>query len=453
VTVTAPSRPPRPDELQALIEEAWQHARRRRRRRIRLALLVAGMVGIGGAVDTIGSADGGRSLTGGSRPTGAAVRVGGLPVRYWYTRTVVAAGATVIGIAEPSARETIETWIGTDGTWRQRVIEPSNASASSDAVIGGDGLFPPQANATGTVNGVAINNRNPGDGLFTWSELQSLPTSTTALRGRIGRAVAAQTTRDLNDYVLPGSRHRQIVARLRPRYFGGPAGQTGQALIAISDLEASPLPARLRAALFAVARTLPGVRATNGAHDALGRTGVALSQGGGPPLIFDPRTGKLLAGVSGTVITQGPVNSISAIPKHLTPIAEPRGLQPPEMAIEPRSGAPSTTFTIRLATPTAAAHFDVTPILAANMFGPTGPGCLYWFSRPSFVRIPPGIAATRAGNVTYTYQLSAGAIARLAWCPGRYQLLISPIWPLPAPRSPGPTDQQLSHAAAYFTVR
>jgi hypothetical protein len=453
MTVTAPPRPPGPDELQALIEEAWQHARRRRRRRIRFALLVAGMVAIGGVVDAIGSADGGRSLTGGSRPSGAAVTGAGLPVRYWYTRTVVAAGAPVIGIAQPSGRETIETWIGTDGTWRQRAIEPSNATASSDAVIGGDGLFPPQANATGSDNGAAMNSRNPGDGLFTWRELQSLPTSTTALRSRIREAVAAQTTRDLNDYVLPGSHHRQIVARLRPRYFGGPAGQTGQALIAISDLEASALPARLRAALFAVAKTLPGVRATNGARDALGRTGVALSQGGGLPVIFDPRTGTLLAGVSGTVVAQGPVNSITAIPKHLTPIAEPRGLQPPEMAIAPASGAPSTTFVIHLATPTAAAHSNVAPVLEANMFGPTGPGCFYWMSRPSFVRIPPGIAATRAGTVTYTYQLSAAAIARLAWCPGRYQLLISPIWQSPAPRSPGPTDQQLSHAAAYFTVR
>ena len=377
----------------------------------------------------------------------------GLPVRYWYTRTVVAAGAPVIGIAQPSGRETIETWIGTDGTWRQRAIELSNASVSSDEVIGGDGLFPPQANANGSVNGVAINNRNPGDGLFTWRELQSLPTSTTALRSRIERAVAAQTTRDLNDYVLPGRHHRQIVARLRPRYFGGPAGQTGQALIAISDLEASPLPTRVRAALFAVTKTLPGVRATNGAHDALGRTGVALSQGGGLPLIFDPRTGTLLAGVSGTVVTQGPVNSITAIPKHVTPIAEPRGLRPPEMAIAPRSGAPDTTFTIHLATPIAAAHSNVAPALEANIFGPTGPGCIYWMSRPSFVHIPPGTAATRAGTVTYTYQLSASAIASLAWCPGRYQLLTSPIWHSPAPRSPGPTDQQLSHAAAYFTVR
>jgi len=452
VTVTAPSRPPRPDELQALIEEAWQHARRRRRRRIRLALLLAGLVGIGGAVDVIGSADGGRSLTGGSRPSVAAVPGAGLRVRYWYTRTVAAAGAPVIGIAEPSGRETIETWVGTDGTWRQRAIEPSNAGASSDAVIDGDGLFPPQANATGSANGVAINNRNPGDGLFTSSELQSLPTSTTALRSRIERAVAAQTTRDLNEYVLPGRHHRQIVARLRPRYFGGPAGQTGQALIAISDLEAGPLPARLRAALFAVARTLPGVRATSGARDALGRTGVALSQGGGLPLIFDPRTGALLAGVSGTVLTQGPVNSITAIPKHVTPLAEPRGLRPPEMAIAPRSGAPSATFTIRLTTGTAAAHSNLAPVLEANVFGPTGPGCFYWMSRPSFVRIPPGIAATRADTVTYTYQLSAGSIARLAWCPGRYELLISPIWHSPAPRSPGPTDQQLSHAAAYFTV-
>ena len=453
MTVTAPPRPPEPDELQALIEEAWQHARRRRRRRIRIALLVAGIVAIGGVVDAIGSADGGRSLTGGSRPSGAAVTRAGLPVRYWYTRTVVAADAPVIGIAQPSGRETIETWIGTDGIWRQRAIELSNASVASDAVIGGDGLFPPQANANGSVNGVAINPRNPGDGLFTWRELQSLPTSTAALRSRIEPAVAAQTTRDLNDYVLPGRHHRQIVARLRPRYFGGPAGQTGQALIAISDLEASPLPARVRAALFAVAKTLPGVRATNGEHDALGRTGVALSQGGGLPLIFDPRTGTLLAGVSGTVVAQGPVNSITAVPKHVTPIAEAHGLQPLQMVIAPRSGARDTTFTIHLATPIAAAHSNVAPALDANIFGPTGPGCIYWMSRPSFVHIPSGTAATRAGTVTYTYGLSAGAIASLAWCPGRYQLLTSPIWHSPAPRSPGPTDQQLSHAAAYFTVR
>jgi hypothetical protein len=453
MTVSAPPRPPEPDELQALIEEAWQHARRRRRRRIRVALLVAGIVAIGGVVDAIGSADGGRSLTGGSRPSGAAVTRAGLPVHYWYTRTVVAAGAPVIGIAQPSGRETIETWIGTDGIWRQRAIEPSNASVSSDAVIGGDGLFPPQANANGSVNEVAINPRNPGDGLFTWRELQSLPTSTTILRSRIERAVAAQITRDLNDYVLPGRHHRQIVARLRPHYFGGPAGQTGQALIAISDLEASPLPTRLRAALFAVAKTLPGVRATNGEHDALGRTGVALSQGGGLPLIFDPRTGTLLAGVSGTVVAQGPVNSITAVPKHVTPIAEAHGLQPLQMVIAPRSGARDTTFTIHLATPIAAAHSNVAPALDANIFGPTGPGCIYWMSRPSFVHIPSGTAATRASAVTYTYRLSAGAIASLAWCPGRYQLLTSPIWHSPAPRSPGPTGQQLSHAAAYFTVR
>ncbi len=288
---------------------------------------------------------------------------------------------------------------------------------SSDTIIGGDGRFPPQANATGSYDGVPFNARDPGDGLFTHHQLQLLPTNVAGLRSRIKAAVAAQTDRNLNAYVLPGKHHRQIVARLRPRYFGGAAGQTGQVLMAMSDLEASPLPSRLRAALFGVAKSLPGVHAS-----------------------------------AGDVVAQGPVNSLTAVPEHVAAIAEPTGLQPPQLAITPRSGRPGTTFTIRLTTPATTARSHHAPALDANMFGPTGPGCIYWTSRPPVARIPPGRAATRAGTVTYTYQLSAGAIGRPAWCTGRYQLLISPIWQSQAPGQPD-TMNQLSHAAAYFTIR
>jgi hypothetical protein len=452
VTVATPPRPSGPDELEALIEEAWQHARRRRRR-IRIALLLAGSVALAGAI-AIGTADSGGSVSPGVRRSGAATDRSRQPaVRYWYTRTTVPAGVPVMGIAVPSGRAIIETWIGTDGTWRQRVSEPATPGASSDAIIGGDGLFPPQANATGSNNGVPFNARDPGDGLFTYRQLQSLPTTVPALRSRIQRAVAAQTERDLNAYVLPGKRHRQIVARLRPRYFGGPAGQPGQALIAISDLETSPLPPRLRAALFAVAQSLPGVRSVAGERDALGRSGIGLSAGGELPLIFDPRTATLLAGVSGTVVAHGAVNAITVIPKHLAAISEPAGLTAPQLAIRPRSGSPSATFTIELTAPTTPAQPDRAPALFANLFGPTGPGCVYWMSRPSFARIPPGTATTTAGSITYTYQLSPAAIGRMAWCPGRYQLLIAPISQSQPPASANEIQHQLVHAAAYFTIR
>jgi hypothetical protein len=451
VTVSAPTCPPLREDPEALIEEAWQRARQRRRRRMRLALLAALFVALAAAVAIVIADGGDRTSRGGGSSSGAAVRGVFRPGRYWYTRTIVSAGAPVIAIAVPSARAILETWIGTDGTWRQRVTVPSEPAEASDTIIGGDRLFPPQANAIGSDDGVAFNPRDPGDGLFSYRQLQTLPTSTVALRSRIARAVAAQTERDLNAYVLPGRNHRQNVAGLRPRYFGGPAGQLQQTLIAISDLEASPLPNRVRAALFRVSENLPGVSVTAGAHDRLGRSGVAVSAGDALPLIFDPRTGSLLAGVSGVVVADGPVDSITATPAHVASINEPTGLQPLGLTVAPASGDRASTFTVHLTVSRTLTRPARAPFLAADMFGPTGPGCFYWMSRPPFARIPPGSTTTRGTVITYTYRLSAAAIHRPGWCPGRYQLLISPIFGSPLGDG-GRTARERSHAAAYFTA-
>ena len=73
---------------------------------------------------------------------------------------------------------------------------------------------------------------------------------------------------------------------------------TRQELFTISQLLQLPLTADVRAALYRVAASLPGVRYDGTARDALGRTGVAVSVGPRSHelrMIFDPNTGELLA--------------------------------------------------------------------------------------------------------------------------------------------------------------
>lgn len=454
MTVEAPPRLPDRDELQALIEEARRRARRRRHRRLWMlaALIIVGMA----IYVAVGRGGSGRSGARGSGTAGLGVESASpRSAEYWYTRTVVAAHQPLIGMAVPLASETIETWIGADGAWRRRAIEPSDRSLSSDMIIGGDGLFPPQANATWSVNGMMTNGRDPGDGLFTYRQLESLPTSISALRDLIQRAVRAQAERDLDHYVLPGPDHRAGVARLRSGYLGGREGLAERALIAISDLDASPVRPGVRAALLDVAETVPGVAIVRGVRDGLGRLGVAVSTAQGPRLIFSPRTGALLEGVTGTIVARGPVRSINAVPAHVAPIAEPAGLRPPQLTISPRIGTPATVFTVRLQASGVVHRVGQAPAMAAFMFGPTGLGCFYWMSKPPFVRIPPGTVSSQAGQTTYTYSLSASTLDRGAWCAGRYVLVTSPQ-PLPAQPIAGKrvaVRERLSHAAAYFTVR
>jgi hypothetical protein len=138
--------------------------------------------------------------------------------------------------------------------------------------------FPPQPNATPDVGGALRNVDNPGDGLFTYRQLQSLPADVTRLRARIIRAVRAQAERNVETVVHPGPRRRQRLARVRRNYPGPQL--TGTELVAISDLYASPIAQRVRALLYEVATGMPVARRTGRMRDGRGRLRVGITRGG-----------------------------------------------------------------------------------------------------------------------------------------------------------------------------
>jgi hypothetical protein len=446
MSIIAPG--PRTDRVdpEALIEEAWQRAHRRRRRRIAalIGLLLVAVTAVAWAA-LAGGGTSGRAHRAGSA-AGPAVRRGA--VGYLYTRAVFASAQHAV-FGAPAGGVTIENWVGSDGSWRLRETVPGSAPGSLDVVVSGDGLLPPQANAKAAFNGVPVNMRDPDDGLFTARELDSLPVRVSALRARLEQAVIAQELRNLDAYVVPSPHRAGELARLRHVFL---ANRDTDVLFEIADLEMSPLPGRLPAALYRVARALPGVRVT-AARDSLGRPGVAVASGA-LTLIFAPRTGALRSDTTGAVfdqgtgpiIAQGPVPGLDAIPRGLTPI---RSLvrQPPAITITPATGTRSTTFTVRLVARSVAATRRP-PALAAQMFGPTGPNCIYWHSRPPLVRIGAGTIINRPHVTFVRYSISPAAIGHRAWCPGRYQLMLSLLH-----RSPGRMSVPRSFAATYFTAR
>jgi hypothetical protein len=312
-------------------------------------------------------------------------------------------------------------------------------------IAGGDDLFPPQANASADINGAMTNIRDPGDGLFTGRQLQALPTSPAQLRTILERAVTAQVERNLNAYVGPGPQHRSRVAHLRAEFVRN--NMLPQMLNTISTLYASPIPARVRAALYQTTRDLPGIRVEPGANDGLGRRGVALGAGGFQ-LIFNPRTGALLSGTSGTLIAQGRVSSINAIPSGTRPVRASGVAEAPPLRLTPATGPAHTVFTLSLPAPPGASRTQPAGVPMASVFGPTGPNCSYWVSRAPFARIPAGTVSVRDGVLTNTYTLAPSAINRSAWCPGRYQIMLSPI---PANATLAQVRaSSLSFTAAYF---
>jgi hypothetical protein len=415
MTVETPTRVEAHDDPEALIEEAWQRTRKRRRVRAVIAVTVALVVVIGAVVsrgDTGGHGVGGRGSA-----AAAGVRGSASGVRFWYTRTVFGSG-TPSGLRG----ETTEDWVGTDGSWRQRVTDPADPAQEADMTAGGDDLFPPQANATADIDGAVTNVRDPGDGLFTARELQSLPADPIRLGALLERAVAAQISRNLNAYVGPGPRHHAGVARLQATFDRN--NTLPQMLDTISTLYASPIPARIRAALYATTRGMPGIQVKPGAIDALGRRGVALDAGAFQ-LIFDPHTGALLSGTSGTLVAEGPVTSINAIPAGTRPVRGPAVAEMRPVHVTPAIGRAHTAFTLELPAPAGASGTRSAALPNAFIFGPTGPNCSFWASRSPIARIPPGTASLREGVLTDAYTLTPAAINRSSWCPGRYQIMLS----------------------------
>ena len=445
VSATAPPRTPQPDEIDALIEEAWRHARHRQRRR---RAAVAAGVGLAVLVALVWAAvsDGGRAR---HDPAAGVRGVAGAhaTTSYRYTRAIISASPNS-GLAARST--TVENWVGTDGSWRLRETTPGHAPGSLDVVIAGDGLLPPQTNATGAFDGVPFNPRDPGDGLFTTGQVAALPSDAGALGARLRQAVTAEDLRDLAAYLGHGQHTPAQRARLRRVFLSRRVAQT---LLAIADLDMAPVPRPLVLALYHVARDLPGAQVTR-ARRAAGRDEVAITAQG-YSMTFDDRTGALRAGSTGvffdlgstgTVVAEGTVSSLDAIPRGIAPVQSPVA-HPPAILLVPRTGTATTTFTfrIRLNNTPVTAHTAAAP--AAEMFGPTGPNCAYWASRPPVARVGPGPVTRSASGARATYRVAPRAIGRRTWCPGRYQLMINPI---------RTTHQQStvprSFAATYFEI-
>lgn len=394
------------------------------------------------------------------------------PGEFWYTRTIASSRAPlpivprIVTSGQPPLvwflqRESSETWIGLDGTLRERHVElsirfassvgrarwraarqPLPHIAASDSITAGDGWFPPQG-AGGLVD--------VGDGLFSYRQLMALPTDVLALRARIEAAQAGFQAR--LDRAFARAKGHGVAGM---QYAAGPR-VTAMQLQAESDLQAiamllaSPIPTDVRASLYRVAATLPGVRYAGEARDPLGRSGVAVAIGHGPQetrMIFDPDTGALLADVFGdyltsTIVAQGVVGSIDALPHAVAPVPGPRGLEPQVLAVHPRVGGRRTAFTLEVLNHGTRGRRAPAPAFDAMLFGPSGPRCQSSVSSSPFVTLARHAVTAARGGVSSTYRLSPRASGASAWCPGRYQLVAV---------GSGDSNSQ-SQSAIYFEVR
>jgi hypothetical protein len=328
------------------------------------------------------------------------------------------------------------------------------APGSLDVVMAGDGLLPPQTNAYGAFNGVPFNPHDPGDGLFTASQLASLPTDPSALATRLQQAVAAEDLRNLNAYLGSGPHTAAQLRRLRQVFLGRRVSQT---LLAIADLDMTPSPRSLTYGLYQVARGLPGAHVKVAGHGA--QRGEVQIIAGGFAMTFDDQSGMLRSGSTGvffdqgsagTIMAQGIVSNLDTIPKGVAPVPS-RVARPPTIAITPRTGTPTTTFTLHerlnhLISANGAS--GASAAMPAEMFGPTGPNGTLWASRPPLARIPPGTVTQSATGALAAYRIAPNVIGRHAWCPGRYQLMINHTTTAPGHRS-----VPRSFAAIYFEIR
>jgi hypothetical protein len=528
MTIEAPHRPAAQDDLQALIEEARRRARRRRRRNGAVAavavLIAAGVYRL--ALQTGGNGTPGSA--GSARSSSAPLRVGVGP--FWYVRRIGTMRAPrcakpLPGVMNPCGSTvwfdvvmSTETWVGVDGTMRERSVEVSQRFASlvdrarwlasgkrvpvpvsiaqGDALDVGTGHFPsPQFEAIapqvppqeGPPTGAGP--VDVGDGPFTYRQLLALPTDGVAALARIEQAETAlryRYGRMLLRWHSPGAR-LVASADLAP---APKAGNSIQELTLIANLDAAPVPPHVRLGLLHAASALSGATVT---RRAAGEVTVSASYPHWTPVsyTFNRRTGELLTGLPidggypdvpgavSTVVAQGTVDSITALPKNVQPIpgvgAPPLWPSPPSPTIEavqPAVGGPRTVFTVLLASvpgqrpgsaPTA--RFRITGTAgygiyhagkqAFNRRGVFLPGnqgsdpCL----PPTSVRVWPTTTIRRAGQLVFVYRVGPQRFHLRAWCPGRYSVgfdvLPNPLPPhYTTPPYTGPTG-----TSTYVDVR
>lgn len=528
MNVVAPPRPPDPDELQALIEEAHRRARSRRRRNGAIAAIVTLIAAGGYLLAAQVGGDRAPSSPGIAKSSSAPLSVGIGP--FWYMRTVGTMRAPrcakpLPGVMNPCGSTvwfdvvmSTETWVGTDGTMRERSVEVSQRFASpadrarwlashkpvpvpisiaqGDALDVGSGHFPsPQFGAVGAdvppAEGppAGAGPIDVGDGLFTYRQLQALPTEGAPALSLIERAETAL----LHRYGRMLLRWHSPGARLVARGELGPipkAGRSIQELTLIAHLDAAPVPTSVRLGLFHAATVLPSVTVTRRA--GAGVTVSATSPHWEPvSFTFDRRTGELLtglpmnggqpdvAGPNSTVVAQGVVNSIGALPHGVKPIrgvgAPPLWPAPPVPAIEtvsPAVGGPTTRFTVLLGA-TLGERARSAPTATLGVTGSAGYG-IYHAGKPAFNRrgialpgnqgvdpclpltsphVWPATTIHRAGQLVYVYRFGPQRFHLRSWCPGRYAVSLDATPnPLP-PHYTTPPYTGPSGASTYFTVK
>jgi hypothetical protein len=364
------------------------------------------------------------------------------PGQFWYTRTSGVERLPLPILPKPPAvppkgavpatvalvqRVSIETWVGLDGTIRTRAVPASaqrfatpqdrarylaagnplpHPNLGSDSTAQGDDRFPPSLD------------------LFHYRELLSLPTDPHALYQRVHRALVAAQARVQREFAnTQAELRRQQTANanfgVSQMIWAEREAQSAAELNAIKGLLETPVPPAVRAALYRAAALIPGVRYDGHVHDSLGRAGVGVSAGRPGSefeLIFDPATGALLGehspliGDSATVAA-GVVDSITALPKGVAPIAAPRSIARVPLAVRPAIGAKRTTFQVHLRQRVSDAHYSF------MVTGPTGPAC-----RPVLLPLAPPrfVGGSRAGReLVHRLRPPAGG-----WCAGSYKVQV-----------------------------
>ena len=406
------------------------------------------------------------------------------PGQFWYTRTIslqhqwLPAGGITIDRRGYThwhgphvlfdLRVSEETWVGVDGTVRDRMIiagvrfaYPSQRAIwaaygrpvpnfnrswlgwmSHDGITMGAGRFPP-GRSVSWGEWVGPSGWDVGDGLFSYRQIVSLPTRPAALRARLRRAETALSRRE---------------GRKRDAQSLASATAPLSELSDIASLLTSPLPAAVRLALVHAAVTMPGARVNSHAHDSLGRLGVAVSTSAGlafERLIYNPVTGALLEDAPAvTVVAQGAVNSAYALPRGIRPIrAAGAPPQPQTPVISPAVGNPTTVFKVKL--PTAAQPGSrPAPTLDWLLLGTPGPRCFAGF----LPRLPPLVASAGdrlAGSLSSVYKLSPPiGVRHRSWCRGRYELTVLPDYSHRSHASQVPPSTSPDYGSSvYFQVR
>lgn len=400
MTVQAPPRPPDHDGPEALIEEA-----RQRRRRTGAAVGVALLIGAGAYLLALQISGSGTASTGSTMSSSARLQVGVGP--FWYMRTIGTMQAPrcakpLPGVMNPCGSTvwfdvvmSTETWVGVDGTMRERMVEVSQRFASpadrarwlasgkpvpvpvsvaqGDALDISSGHFPsPQFKAIAPqvppVEGppTGAGPVDVGDGPFTYGQLVALPSDGAAAVAQIDRAETALRHRYGQMLLRWHSPGAKLVARADLGAIQK-MGKSIQELTLIANLDAAPIPTHVRLGLFHAATVLPGATVTRRVD---GGVTVSASYSHWQPTsyTFDSRSGELLTGLpvdggypdvpdrASIVVAQGPVDSITALPnglKRIEGVGAPPvwpSARPPQVEIlQAMAGGPKTVFTLLVA--------------------------------------------------------------------------------------------------------